>query len=89
MANGNSRFNIEALKTIGLIIALLTIIAQGLLSGSGGSAKLEEKVNAQAQQIARLEECVLSLRPLPAQVAGIEATVKAIEKKIDAHVGEK
>ncbi|MEN6560876.1 MAG: hypothetical protein ABFD52_08895 [Acidobacteriota bacterium] len=89
MTNGNSKFNVEALKTIGLIVALLTIIAQGLFSGGAGKSKLEEKINAQGEKIARLEECVLSLRPLPAQVAGIEATVKAIERTINARQGEK
>ena len=57
MTNGNSKFNIEALKTLGLIIGLLVIIAQGLMS-SGSKDALNERV-------ARLEECVMSLRPLP------------------------
>ena len=83
MTNGNSKFNLEALKTLGLIIGLLVIIAQGILSGSGGgSDQVKERV-------ARLEECVMSLRPLPQEVAGMKATLNAIKEKIDVHVAEK
>ena len=39
MTNGNSKFNIEALKTLGLIIGLLIIIAQGLMSAAAGEAE--------------------------------------------------
>ena len=81
MTNGNSRFNIEALKTLGLIIGLLIIIAQGLLSNSRGD-DIKERV-------ARLEECVMSLRPLPQEVSGIKATLNAIKEKIDVHVAER
>ena len=83
MTNGNNKFNIEALKTLGLIVGLLVIIAQGILSGSGGgSDRVKERV-------ARLEECVMSLRPLPQEVAGMKATLNAIKEKIDVHVAEK
>ena len=41
MTNGNNKFNLEALKTLGLIIGLLIIIAQGLMSS--GSTKAETR----------------------------------------------
>ena len=85
MTNGNSKFNLEALKTLGLIIGLLIIIAQGLMS-SGTTRRSGDEVK---ERVARLEECVMSLRPLPQEVAGMKATLNAIKEKIDAHVAEK
>ena len=84
MTNGNSKFNLEALKTLGLIIGLLIIIAQGLMSS--GSTKSGDEVK---ERVARLEECIWSLRPLPQEVAGMKATLNAIKEKIDVHVAEK
>lgn len=81
MTNGNSKFNIEALKTLGLIIGLLIIIAQGLMSNNRGDEVKE--------RVARLEECVMSLRPLPQEVAGMKSTLNAIKEKLDVHVSEK
>ncbi len=84
MTNGNNKFNVEALKTLGLIIGLLIIIAQGLMSS--GSTKSGDEVK---ERVARLEECIWSLRPLPQEVAGMKATLNAIKEKLDVHVSEK
>ena len=84
MTNGNSKFNLEALKTLGLIIGLLIIIAQGLMSS--GSTR-ERRRGQGAGRSARGVR--LSLRPLPQEVAGMKATLNAIKEKIDVHVAEK
>jgi hypothetical protein len=41
------------------------------------------------ERVARLEECVMSLRPLPQEVAGMKVTLNAIKEKLDVHVAEK
>lgn len=82
MADGNGRFNKEILKTLGLVVMALTIVVQSFLK-SDGSSKLADEVKSQAVQIARLEECIIALRPLPQEVASIKATLAGIEKKLD------
>ena len=89
MTNGNGKFNREVLKTLGLVVMALTIVVQSIVK-SEGSSKLADEVKSQAVQIARLEECILSLRPLPQEVASIKATLVEIGKRLDSsRVAEK
>lgn len=89
MIDGNSRFNKEVLKTLGLVVMALTIVVQSFLK-SDGNSKLADEVKANrttiqtySERIARLEECIIALRPLPQEVASIKATVTEIQKTLD------
>jgi hypothetical protein len=70
-----------------LIVALIAYIGiKELSSGGKGSSDSNER-------IARIEECIITLRPLPSEVAGMKATLDGVksavdkmEKKLDSHI---
>ena len=57
---------------------------------------MEKSVNDKlGERIARLEECIITLRPLPTEVYGLKATmdgvkttVDKIDRKIDDHIAK-
>ena len=104
MANGiaHERFiNKQLLTTIALVLSILYIVVdKAFLQVGSVSARIERRVeqntavlNADNERLARLEECVQSLRAVPAQVAAqteaIASLVKSVDKleaKVDAHM---
>jgi hypothetical protein len=38
----------------------------------------------QNERIARLEECIMTLRPLPNDVAGMKATLEGVKTRVDS-----
>ena len=88
--NGNGKLR-EKLYVLALTASLIFIVIDKILVPTMNSGKLADAVNTQAQQIARLEECVIQLRPLPGEVAGIKVsleglrvTLDRLEKKVDS-----
>jgi len=78
--NGKKR---EMLYAVGLLASLLFITVDKVVVPTVNSGKLADTVNAQAQQIARLEECVLNLRPLPTEVAGLKVSLDGLKNQLD------
>ncbi|OGD20339.1 MAG: hypothetical protein A2Y70_02045 [Candidatus Aminicenantes bacterium RBG_13_64_14] len=90
--NGNGRVW-KSLQTVALIVTLAFILVDKLVMPNVNSGKLADAVASQDRKIAVLEECVLSLRPLPAEVYGIKASMDGVrsavdrmERKIDSHI---
>ncbi len=80
--NGNGKLR-EKLYILGLTASLIFIGIDKILVPTVNSGKLADAVNAQAQQIARLEECVLNLRPLPTEVAGLKVSLDGLKNQLD------
>jgi len=81
--NGRNWLAKGLLQVILILAAIAYIAVKEMSPGSG----------AQNERIARLEECIITLRPLPMDVAGMRATldgvktkVDSIEKKLDNHI---
>lgn len=90
--NTNGKFK-EKLYALGLAVSIIFILIDKVIVPTVNSGKLADAVNTQAQQIARLEECVIQLRPLPYEVAGIKVsleglrvTLDRLEKKVDSPI---
>ena len=86
--NGRRWKGVQAVLLIG---SLGFLAIDKLVMPSVNSGKLADKVQAQAEQIARIEECIITLKPLPEAVSGlrvsmdnVKAAVARIERQLDA-----
>lgn len=79
--NGNNRMK-ERLYVLALMASLLFIAVDKVILPTVNSGKLADAVYAQGKQIAVLEELVISLRPLPTEVAGLKATMDSVKASI-------
>lgn len=79
----------------GIIYALIvvSIVAYLAVQKIGNDGQGNREASQILERMARLEECVITLRPLPQEVAGmkssldgVKSTVDKIEKKLDFHV---
>ena len=83
--NGNGKnWLTKGLLQVVVILAVLAYVAVKEMSPGSG---------VQNERIARLEECIITLRPLPNEVAGmkvaldgVQKTVDKIEKNLDTHI---
>ena len=84
--NGNGKnWLTKGLLQVILILAAIAYIAVKEMSPGN--------TNKENERIARLEECIITLRPLPNEVAGmkvaldgVQKTVDKIEKNLDTHI---
>lgn len=90
--NGNNR-TWKSLQTFLLIGTLVFLFMDKIVLPNVNSGKLADRVNAQAQDIAVLKELVIALRPLPAEVYGLKASMDGmvkslsrVEQKLDSHI---
>ena len=86
----------RGIQTALLIGSLGFLFVDKLVMPSVNSGALAAKVEAQGLQIARIEECVLTLKPLPNVVSGlvvsmdnVKAAIDRVEKQIIRHIDEK
>jgi hypothetical protein len=77
----------KGLLQVILILAAIAYIAVKEMSPRNG---------AQNERIARIEECIINLRPLPNEVAGMKVAIDGLkvsvdkfEKKLDTHIEKK
>ena len=80
--NGNGRLR-EKLYVLALVASLLFITIDKIVMPSVNSGKLADAVYAQGKQIAVLEDVVVSLRPLPTEVAGLKASMEGVKNTVD------
>jgi len=73
--NGGRSWLAKGLLQVILILAALAYVA--VKEMSPGS-------NAQNERIARLEECIMTLRPLPTEVAGMKSTLEGVKARVDS-----
>lgn len=64
------------------IIALLSLVAYIALSELSKS-RVTHAANNINERVARIEECILSLRPLPQDVAGIKVAIEDLRESVD------
>jgi hypothetical protein len=81
--NGKNWLTKGLLQVILILAAIAYIAVKEMSPGSG----------VQNERIARLEECIITLRPLPSEVAGmkvaldgLKTSVDKFEKKLDSHI---
>ena len=75
--NGNGKnWLTKGLLQVILILAAIAYIAVKEIS-PGNNSKENER-------IARIEECIINLRPLPMDVAGMKATLEGVKTKVDS-----
>ena len=93
--NGNGRIW-KPMQTGLLVITLGFLLVDKLVMPAVNSGKLSEKVQAQAEQLARIEECIIALRPLPREVfaltgsvEGVKSAVDRVEKQLNRHMDVK
>jgi hypothetical protein len=77
-----------ARSLVQVILILAVVVYVAVKENQGQSTNTREN-----ERIARLEECIITLRPLPSEVAGmkvsiegVKSTVDKIEKKLDSHI---
>jgi len=80
--NGNNRVK-EKLYVLALVASLVFIAVDKVVMPSVNSGKLADQVNAQAQKIAVLEDVIVSLRPLPVDVAALKESLAGVKKTLD------
>jgi len=80
--NGNNRAW-RSLQTFLLIGTLVFLFMDKIVLPNVNSGKLADQVNAQAQKIAVLEDVIVSLRPLPVEVAAIKESLAGVKKILD------
>jgi len=80
--NGNGR-TWKSLQAFLLIGTLIFLFVDKIVLPNVDSGKLADKVNAQAQKIAVLEDVIVSLRPLPVEVAAIKESLAGVKKILD------
>lgn len=80
--NGNNR-GWRSVQTMLLIVTLAFLFVDKIVLPAVGSGKLADQVNAQAQKIAVLEDVIVSLRPLPVEVAAIKESLAGVKKILD------
>lgn len=73
LPNGKNWLTKGLLQVI-LILAVIAYVAVKETSPGSG---------AQNERIARLEECIITLRPLPQEVAGMKSTLEAVKSTVD------
>ena len=81
----------KGVQTALLIGSLGFLAIDKLVMPNVNSGELAEKVQAQREQIARIEECIITLKHLPEAVSGlrvsmdnVKAAVARIERQHDA-----
>jgi hypothetical protein len=93
--NGNGKsWLTKSLVQIIMILALSGyIVIEKVFKPGAGNDSQNIIIDINSQRIARLEECIITLRPLPTEVAGLKATldgvktkVDSIERKLDTHI---
>jgi hypothetical protein len=72
--NGKNWLTKGLLQVILILAAIAYIAVKEMSPGSG----------TQNERIARLEECIMTLRPLPTEVAGIRATLDGVKTRVDS-----
>jgi len=80
--NGNNRAK-ERLYFLALVASLLFITVDKIILPSVSSGKLGDAVYAQGKQIAVLEDVIVSLRPLPVEVAALKESLAGVKKTLD------
>jgi hypothetical protein len=73
----------RSLQTFLLIGTLVFLFLDKIVIPNVNSGKLADQVNAQAQKIAVLEDVIVSLRPLPVEVAAIKESLAGVKKILD------
>jgi hypothetical protein len=73
--NGKNWLTKGLLQVI-LILAAIAYVAVKEMS-PGNASKENER-------IARIEECIITLRPLPMDVAGMKATLEGVKARVDS-----
>jgi len=82
LKNGNGRVW-KGVQTALLIGSLAFLAIDKLVIPSVNSGKLADKIQAQAEQIARIEECIITLRPLPREVSALTGSVESVKSTVD------
>lgn len=72
--NGKNWLTKGLIQVILVLVALAYVAVKEMSPGSG----------AQNERIARLEECIITLRPLPNEVAGMKATLDGVKSRVDS-----
>jgi len=75
-------FKNGTMKMIVNIIALLSLVAYIAVSELS-KTRVVNAANGLNERVARIEECILSLRPLPQDVAGIKVAIEDLQKSLD------
>lgn len=99
VVNGNGKnWLAKGLVQALIIIGLVAYIAVDKISTnvSGGADKDQNVIiDINSQRLARLEEIVVTLRPVPSEVAGmkvalegLKTTIEKIEKRLDAYIAK-
>ena len=83
MTKENSDRIRKSFQTMLLIGTLGFLFVDKIVLPAVGSGKLADQVNAQAQKIAVLEDVIVSLRPLPVEVAAIKESLAGVKKILD------
>jgi hypothetical protein len=83
---------VQALIIVGLV-AYIAVEKIGAINNGSENRAQNTVIDLNSQRLARLEECIITLRPLPSEVAGmkvaldgVKSTVDKIEKKLDTHI---
>lgn len=79
--NGRNWLTKGLLQVLIILALVIYIGVKEISSGDGKAGK--EASTAVNERIARIEECIISLRPLPAEVAGMKATLDGVKSKVD------
>jgi hypothetical protein len=80
--NGNNR-GWRTVQTVVLILSLGFLFIDKIVMPSVNSGKLADTVNAQGKQVAVLEDVIVSLRPLPVEVAALKESLAGVKKTLD------
>jgi hypothetical protein len=73
----------RSIQTLLLIGSLLFLFVDKIVMPSVNSGKLADTVNAQGKQVAVLEDVIVSLRPLPVEVAALKESLAGVKKTLD------
>ena len=80
--NSNNR-TWRSLQTFLLIGTLVFLFMDKIVRPNVNIGKLADQVNDQAQKIAVLEDVIVSLRPLPVEVASLKESLAGVKKTLD------
>ena len=70
----------KGLLQLAIILALVVyVIVQGSTKSEGSQPQIADL----RERVAKLEDCVIALRPLPTQVAGIDEAIKNLKISVD------
>lgn len=90
---GKGLLQVLLIVALTLYIVVDKIMKPPIEQSDALAKELAVTVNVNSQRIARLEEALISLRPLTAEVFGMKATmdnvkstVDKIDRKLDAHI---